>query len=142
MQRVAIGRALVRSPTIYLMDEPLSSLDAKLRADLRVEIKRIQQDLGATILFVTHDQTEAMTLRTRVGVMEHGRLVQIGSPRQVYEDPMNIYVATRLGSPTINLLPRSLFPELPVPPTVERRSAFAPSTPASAKPTANARPAA
>ena len=119
MQRVAIGRALVRSPTIYLMDEPLSSLDAKLRADLRVEIKRIQQDLGATILFVTHDQTEAMTLADRVGVMEHGRLVQIGSPRDIYGDPMNTYVATRLGSPTINLLPRRLVPELPVPPTVE-----------------------
>ena len=87
MQRVAIGRALVRSPTIYLMDEPLSSLDAKLRADLRVEIKRIQQDLGATILFVTHDQTEAMTLADRVGVMEHGRLVQIGSPREIYRRP-------------------------------------------------------
>ena len=87
MQRVAIGRALVRSPTIYLMDEPLSSLDAKLRADLRVEIKRIQQDLGATILFVTHDQTEAMTMADRVGVMEHGRLVQIGSPREIYRRP-------------------------------------------------------
>jgi multiple sugar transport system ATP-binding protein len=119
MQRVAIGRALVRSPTIYLMDEPLSSLDAKLRADLRVEIKRIQQDFGATILFVTHDQTEAMTLADRVGVMEHGRLVQIGSPREIYRDPMNTYVATRLGSPTINLLPRRLVPELPVPSTVE-----------------------
>jgi multiple sugar transport system ATP-binding protein len=119
MQRVAIGRALVRSPTIYLMDEPLSSLDAKLRADLRVEIKRIQQELGATILFVTHDQTEAMTLADRVGVMEHGGLVQIGSPRQIYGDPLNTYVATRLGSPTINLLPRRLVPELGAPPTVE-----------------------
>ena len=119
MQRVAIGRALVRSPTIYLMDEPLSSLDAKLRADLRVEIKRIQQDLGATILFVTHDQTEAMTLADRVGVMEHGRLVQIGSPRDIYGDPLNTYVATRLGSPTINLLPRRLVPELAAPQAVE-----------------------
>ena len=81
------------------MDEPLSSLDAKLRADLRVEIKRIQQDLGATILFVTHDQTEAMTLANRVGVIERGRLVQIGSPRDIYENPVNTYVATRLGSP-------------------------------------------
>jgi multiple sugar transport system ATP-binding protein len=116
MQRVAIGRALVRSPTIYLMDEPLSSLDAKLRADLRVEIKRIQQDLGATILYVTHDQTEAMTLANRVGVMEAGRLVQIGSPREIYGDPLNIYVATRLGSPAINLLPRRVVPALAAPP--------------------------
>ena len=75
MQRVAIGRALVRSPAIYLMDEPLSSLDAKLRAELRIELKRIQTELGATILYVTHDQTEAMTLGTRVGVIENGRLV-------------------------------------------------------------------
>jgi multiple sugar transport system ATP-binding protein len=118
MQRVAIGRALVRSPTIYLMDEPLSSLDARLRADLRVEIKRIQQDLGATILYVTHDQTEALTLANRVGVMEHGRLVQIGSPREIYGDPLNTYVATRLGSPAINLLPRRLVPDLPAPPSV------------------------
>src|SRR3954470_21025274 len=83
MQRVAIGRALVRAPNAYLMDEPLSSLDAKLRAELRIELKRIQQDLGATVLYVTHDQTEALTLADRVGVMEHGRLVQIGSPRDI-----------------------------------------------------------
>src|ERR1700728_497486 len=92
MQRVAIGRALVRSPAIYLMDEPLSSLDAKLRGELRIELKRIQTELGATILYVTHDQTEAMTLGTRVGVIDNGRLVQIGTPRQVYENPLNIYV--------------------------------------------------
>jgi multiple sugar transport system ATP-binding protein len=116
MQRVAIGRALVRSPNAYLMDEPLSSLDAKLRADLRVELKRIQRDLGATVLYVTHDQTEAMTLANRVGVMENGRLVQIGSPREIYGDPMNTYVATRLGSPSINLLPRRVLPHLPAPP--------------------------
>ena len=103
MQRVAIGRALVRSPSIYLMDEPLSSLDAKLRAELRIELKRIQSELGATILYVTHDQTEAMTLGSQVGVIESGRLVQVGTPRQVYEDPSNIYVAARLGSPPINL---------------------------------------
>ena len=81
MQRVAIGRALVRRPSIYLMDEPLSSLDAKLRADLRLELKRIQQELGATILYVTHDQTEAMTMANRIGVIEKGRLIQVGSPR-------------------------------------------------------------
>ena len=119
MQRVAIGRALVRSPNVYLMDEPLSSLDAKLRADLRVEIKRIQQDFGATVLFVTHDQTEAMTLANRVGVMQQGRLVQIGSPREIYGDPVNTYVATRLGSPGINLLPRRLVPGIAAPPGVE-----------------------
>ena len=105
MQRVAIGRALVRTPSIYLMDEPLSSLDAKLRDDLRVELKRIQKDLGATILYVTHDQLEAMTLADRIGVLSEGRLVQLGTPRQVYETPANIYVARRLGSPQINLVP-------------------------------------
>ena len=94
MQRVAIGRALVRSPSIYLMDEPLSSLDAKLRGELRLELKHIQQDLGATVLYVTHDQIEAMTMANRIGVMDHGRLVQIGSPREIYESPRNIYVAT------------------------------------------------
>ena len=89
MQRVAIGRALVRRPAVYLMDEPLSSLDAKLRAELRLELKRIQQDLGATILYVTHDQIEAMTMATRIGVIEHGRLVQVGTPREIYENPAN-----------------------------------------------------
>ena len=110
MQRVAIGRALVRRPAIYLMDEPLSSLDAKLRADLRLELKRIQQELGATILYVTHDQTEAMTMANRIGVIEKGVLVQVGSPREIYTDPRNIYVATRLGQPAINLIPAGLVP--------------------------------
>jgi len=117
MQRVAIGRALVRRPSIYLMDEPLSSLDAKLRAELRVELKRIQRELGATILYVTHDQTEAMTMATHIGVLDHGRLVQIGSPRAIYTDPVNTYVATRLGSPAINLVPRRLYPEIEAPAT-------------------------
>ena len=115
MQRVAIGRALVRRPAVYLMDEPLSSLDAKLRSELRIELKHIQQDLGATMLYVTHDQTEAMTLASRIGVINQGRLVQIGTPRSIYEDPADIYVATRLGSPGINLLPRALFPDLEAP---------------------------
>ena len=115
MQRVGIGRALVRRPAIYLMDEPLSSLDAKLRAEMRVELKRIQRELGATILYVTHDQTEAMTMASRIGVLDGGRLVQLGSPREIYEDPLNIHVATRLGSPSVNLVPRSLFPSLRVP---------------------------
>ncbi len=109
MQRVSIGRALVRNPRIYLMDEPLSSLDAKLRADLRVELKRIHADLGATFLYVTHDQIEAMTMATHVGVLDQGRLVQFGSPRDIYESPVSTYVATRLGQPRINLLPAALF---------------------------------
>jgi multiple sugar transport system ATP-binding protein len=115
MQRVAIGRALVRSPSIYLMDEPLSSLDAKLRAELRVELKRIQREVGATILYVTHDQTEAMTMATTIGVLDRGRLVQLGTPREIYEDPINTHVAARLGSPAVNLVPRGLFPNVPVP---------------------------
>lgn len=113
MQRVSIGRALVRNPQIYLMDEPLSSLDAKLRADLRVELKNIQARSGATFLYVTHDQIEAMTMATHVGVLKEGRLVQFGSPREIYEAPVSIYAATRLGQPRINVLPANLFPGVP-----------------------------
>jgi multiple sugar transport system ATP-binding protein len=109
MQRVSIGRALVRDPSIYLMDEPLSSLDAKLRADLRVELKSIQADLGATFLYVTHDQIEAMTMATHIGVLDRGRLVQFGSPRDIYENPVSLYVAGRLGLPRLNVLPASVF---------------------------------
>jgi multiple sugar transport system ATP-binding protein len=119
MQRVAIGRALVRNPKIYLMDEPLSSLDAKLRNELRLELKRIQQELGATMLYVTHDQIEAMTMATRIGVLRDGKLVQIGSPREIYEDPSDLYVATRLGQPHINLVPRGLFPDIAAPQAAE-----------------------
>ena len=110
MQRVSIGRALVRDPSIYLMDEPLSSLDAKLRADLRVELKRIHAELGSTLLYVTHDQIEAMTMATHVGVLEEGRLVQYGTPKDIYENPTSVYVASRLGSPRINILPSAIFP--------------------------------
>jgi len=109
MQRVSIGRALVREPAIYLMDEPLSSLDAKLRTELRVELKRVQMSLGATLLYVTHDQIEAMTMATHVGVLDHGRLVQFGTPREIYENPVSLYVASRLGLPRINVLPAGLF---------------------------------
>ena len=116
MQRVAIGRALVRQPSIYLMDEPLSSLDAKLRAELRLELKRIQQEFGSTMLYVTHDQIEAMTMATRIGVMEAGRLVQIGTPREIYEQPASTYVATRLGQPGINLLNRTQLGDIHAPP--------------------------
>ncbi len=115
MQRVAIGRALVRDPSIYLMDEPLSSLDAKLRAELRLELKRIQLELGATILYVTHDQVEAMTMASRIGVIRDGQLLQLGSPREIYENPDDLYVASRLGTPQINLLPARLVPEVPTP---------------------------
>ena len=111
MQRVAIGRALVRKPSIYLMDEPLSSLDAKLRADLRLELKRIQKELGSTVLYVTHDQTEAMTMADRIGILADGVLAQIGSPRTIYTEPANIHVAARLGQPAINLVPAGLLPD-------------------------------
>ena len=105
MQRVAIGRALVREPAVYLMDEPLSSLDAKLRADLRVELKRIHEELGATFIYVTHDQIEAMSLADRIGIMDQGKLMQVGTPQEIYEEPNSVYVAQRLGQPAINLLP-------------------------------------
>ena len=113
MQRVSIGRALVRDPAIYLMDEPLSSLDAKLRADLRIELKRIQASLGATLLYVTHDQIEAMTMATHIGVLDEGKLVQFGAPRDIYENPVSLYVADRLGLPRINRLPADLFAGAP-----------------------------
>jgi len=113
MQRVSIGRALVRNPSIYLMDEPLSSLDAKLRADLRIELKRIQSSSGATLLYVTHDQIEAMTMATHVGVLDHGKLIQFGTPREIYEDPVSIYSASRLGQPRINILPANVFAGTP-----------------------------
>lgn len=113
MQRVSIGRALVRNPDVYLMDEPLSSLDAKLRADLRIELKSIQANSGATLLYVTHDQIEAMTMATHVGVLDHGKLVQFGTPRDIYEAPVSIYAASRLGQPRINILPADVFAGAP-----------------------------
>jgi len=113
MQRVSSGRALVRDPQVYLMDEPLSSLDAKLRTDLRIELKRIQASMGATILYVTHDQIEAMTMATHVGVLNEGNLVQFGTPREIYENPNSVYVASRLGLPRINILPGDLFGNAP-----------------------------
>jgi multiple sugar transport system ATP-binding protein len=116
MQRVAIGRALVREPAVYLMDEPLSSLDAKLRAELRLELKRIQRELGTTILYVTHDQIEAMTMADRIGVMGEGILIQVGTPREIYEQPRSAYVASRLGMPAINLIPAELLASASQPP--------------------------
>ena len=110
MQRVSIGRSLVRSPEIYLMDEPLSSLDAKLRAELRIEIKRIKDELNATMVYVTHDQVEAMTMADRIGILHEGKLVQVGTPQEIYDMPVNTYVASHLGIPTINLLATNLIP--------------------------------
>ncbi len=105
MQRVSLGRALVREPACFLMDEPLSSLDAKLREGLRVELKHLQVELGATILYVTHDQVEAMTLADRVGVLVGGHLQQVGPPEEVYEYPDNLEVAQQMGHLPLNLFP-------------------------------------
>ena len=104
MQRVSIGRAIVREPQVFLMDEPLSALDAKLREALRSELKDLQMRLGATFIFVTHDQVEAMTMGDRIGVLNHGRIVQVGTPREVYNNPRDTFVASFVGSPAINLL--------------------------------------
>ena len=104
-QRVAMGRALVREPQAFLMDEPLSNLDAKLRVEMRAEIARLQRDLGVTTLYVTHDQVEAMTMGTRVAVLDKGRLQQIDTPQRIYDEPVNLFVATFIGSPAMNLLP-------------------------------------
>jgi len=103
-QRVAMGRAIVREPQAFLMDEPLSNLDAKLRVEMRAEIARIQRDLNATTIYVTHDQTEAMTLGDRVAVMRDGVLQQAGSPKELYERPVNLFVAEFIGSPAMNLV--------------------------------------
>jgi multiple sugar transport system ATP-binding protein len=103
-QRVAMGRALVREPRVFLFDEPLSNLDAKLRVDMRVEIKRLHQRTGATIVYVTHDQIEAMTLATRIAVLRDGELQQVGTPSEVYNTPANLFVADFMGSPSMNLL--------------------------------------
>ncbi|PID63936.1 MAG: sugar ABC transporter ATP-binding protein [Gammaproteobacteria bacterium] len=103
-QRVAMGRALVRDPKLFLFDEPLSNLDAKLRVDMRTEIKRLHQRLGTTIIYVTHDQVEAMTMATRIAVMEGGVIQQFGTPDEIYARPANAFVATFMGSPAMNLL--------------------------------------
>lgn len=104
MQRVSIGRAIVREPRIFLMDEPLSNLDAKLRESLRVELKHIQKTQASTTLFVTHDQIEALTMADRIGVLLNGRIVQVGTPHDIYDRPATTFVAQLVGSPRINLL--------------------------------------
>ncbi len=103
-QRVAIGRAIVRNPDLFLFDEPLSNLDAKLRGSMRVELARLHQKLGATMVYVTHDQVEAMTLGEKIILLDRGEIQQSGTPRQIYEEPSNLFVATFIGSPPINLL--------------------------------------
>ncbi len=103
-QRVAMGRALVRNPDVFLFDEPLSNLDAKLRVDMRTEIKKLHQRLGTTIVYVTHDQIEAMTLSTRIAVMNGGYVQQLGTPKEIYDNPANVFVASFMGSPSMNLI--------------------------------------
>lgn len=103
-QRVALARALVREPKVWLMDEPLSNLDAIVRVQVRAELKRLQKDLGITTVYVTHDQVEALTLADRIAVMNKGRIVQLGTPREVYEMPSNVFVATFIGNPPMNII--------------------------------------
>ena len=103
-----MGRALVRHPKIFLFDEPLSNLDAKLRVEMRTEIKKLHQRLKATIVYVTHDQIEAMTLATRIAVMKAGELQQLGTPKEIYENPADLFVAGFMGSPSMNLIPAKL----------------------------------
>jgi multiple sugar transport system ATP-binding protein len=108
MQRVSIGRAIVRQPRVFLMDEPLSALDANLRDVLRVELKKLHNDLGATFVFVTHDQVEAMSMGDKIGVLNQGKLVQVGTPSEIYAKPINAFVARTVGTPPMNLLDGTL----------------------------------
>ncbi len=110
-QRVAMGRALVRDPEVFLFDEPLSNLDAKLRVDMRTEIKKLHARVRTTTVYVTHDQVEAMTLATRIAVMKDGVVQQFGTPDEIYNEPANIFVATFMGSPAMNVLPAVLTPD-------------------------------
>lgn len=129
-QRVAMGRAMVREPRVFLLDEPLSNLDAKLRVQMRTEIARLQSRLGTTTLYVTHDQTEAMTLGDRIAVMRKGEILQIGTPRELYQRPATLFVAGFIGSPAMNFLPahrgeqRLELPigSLPLPPQLQSNS--------------------
>ena len=128
-QRVAMGRAIVRDPQAFLMDEPLSNLDAQLRVQMRIEVARLQQRLGTTTVYVTHDQVEAMTLGRRVAVMNQGLIQQVDTPQGLYNDPVNLFVARFIGSPPINLLPARLtrenielpFGDFPLPDELRRR---------------------
>jgi multiple sugar transport system ATP-binding protein len=128
-QRVAMGRAIVRNPKAFLMDEPLSNLDAKLRVQMRAEISRIQQRFDTTTIYVTHDQTEALTLGDRIAVMRAGMLQQVGAPQDLYSRPMNLFVAGFIGSPSMNFLPGELdgdsvkvaMGSMPIPPSLRQR---------------------
>src|SRR5918998_948483 len=128
-QRVAMGRAFVRDPKAFLMDEPLSNLDAKLRVQMRTVVSRLQNRLGTTTVYVTHDQTEAMTLGDRVAVMRAGIMQQVGSPQELYDDPVNLFVAGFIGSPSMNFMAGELrdgrvqlpFGEVPVPGGVQHQ---------------------
>jgi multiple sugar transport system ATP-binding protein len=131
-QRAAMGRALVREPRAFLLDEPLSNLDARLRVQMRMEIARLQRELGVTTVYVTHDQTEAMTLGDRIAVLRHGVVQQVGTPRELYEQPQNLFVAGFIGSPAMNFLPARLrdrqrlqlpMAELPLPEPVQSTGA-------------------
>jgi multiple sugar transport system ATP-binding protein len=108
-QRVAMGRAIVREPQVFLMDEPLSNLDAKLRVQMRAEIAKIQREVGVTTVYVTHDQIEAMTMGDRVAVMRKGELQQLGAPQTLYDNPLNLFVASFIGSPAMNLVEGTIF---------------------------------
>ncbi|QQY79990.1 ABC transporter family protein [Keratinibaculum paraultunense] len=107
-QRVALGRAIVRKPQVFLMDEPLSNLDAKLREHMRVELVRLHKTLGSTTVYVTHDQTEAMTMATKIVLMNDGKIQQAGKPEELYNKPANIFVAEFIGSPTMNIIEGSM----------------------------------
>ena len=109
-QRIAVGRAIVRKPAVFLFDEPLSNLDAKLRVQMRAEITRLQQTLGTTSVYVTHDQVEAMTMGHRITVLREGKIQQIGTPGEVYEHPANVFVAQFIGTPPMNLIPATALP--------------------------------
>lgn len=110
-QRVAMGRALARDPSLFLFDEPLSNLDAKLRVEMRTEIKQLHQRMGTTIVYVTHDQIEAMTLGDRIAVMKDGEVQQFGAPREIYDNPSNMFVAGFMGSPSMNFIPSKIVNE-------------------------------
>lgn len=114
-QRVAIGRSIVRDPTAFLFDEPLSNLDAALRVEMRYEIAKLHQTLKSTMIYVTHDQVEAMTLADRIVVLEFGKIAQVGSPRELYEKPANLFVAQFIGSPRMNVMPAKAVPKAPMP---------------------------
>jgi multiple sugar transport system ATP-binding protein len=135
-QRVAIGRAIVREPKIFLFDEPLSNLDAALRADMRIELTSLHKQLGATMIYVTHDQIEEMTMADRIVVLNAGHIAQVGTPMQLYHEPQNVFVAQFIGNPKMNLIPVTCIGSGPEGVTVETggQRAVIPVEPGAAKP--------